>query len=247
MKDNKTFVMKLSQDKKELTSQIDELDRLISNERELKKSYEIYNSKLSKEEKIFSVSHYKLMLEKQRKNKFNQIKEYVKIKTELEEELGFYEEMKIGTRNGSNIENLFIELQLEFIKCFEIKIESAKENKELEDLIYELRYYKFISKSTVKELMDVTELEKKLIKKSYNQKLLTKFSEQDTTNYLILKELFITKIIDLDTIFFLLKYSKGMLTIKIYDGTTDDETKQIELKEKTVLLVKLNKKIKLWA
>ena len=86
----------------------------------------------------------------------------------------------------------------------------------------------------------------KVIKKSYNQKLLTKFSEQDTTNYLILKELFITKIIDLDTIFFLLKYSKGMLTIKIYDGTTDDETKQIELKEKTVLLVKLNKKIKLW-
>ena len=256
MKDNKTFIINLTQEKKNLANEIDELDRLISNEKELKKEYEKYNEKLPKEEKIFSVSHYKLMLEKQRKNKFAQIKdinkkmgprEFVKIKTELEDKIRFYNEININSRAKSNMDSLIIELQKEFIKCFDIKIENANDNKELENLIYELRYYKFISSATIKGLVDVTDLEKKIIKKAYEQKLLTKFSEQESTNYLLLKEIFISKIIDLDTIVYVLKYSKGIITIDIFDGSTDDETKKIELKEKTVLNVKLNKKIKLWA
>ncbi len=76
--------------------------------------------------------------------------------------------------------------------------------------------------------------------------MLTKLSEDEKTNYEILKQIYETKIIDLDTIVYTLKYSKGTLTLNIYDGNTHDETKQIEITEKTELSVKLNKKIKIW-
>ena len=66
------------------------------------------------------------------------------------------------------------------------------------------------------------------------------------TNYEILKQIYETKIIDLDTIVYTLKYSKGTLTLNIYDDNTHDETKQIEITEKTELNVKLNKKIRVW-
>lgn len=61
-----------------------------------------------------------------------------------------------------------------------------------------------------------------------------------------MKQIYETKIIDLDTIVYTLKYSKGTLTLNIYDGNTHDETKQIEITEKTELNVKLNKKIRIW-
>ena len=92
----------------------------------------------------------------------------------------------------------------------------------------------------------MSDVEKQLIKKACEQKVVTRFSETEETNYLILKELFISKIIDLDTIVFLLKYSKGILTLNIVDDATDDETKQIKITEKTELSVRLNKKIKIW-
>ena len=43
----------------------------------------------------------------------------------------------------------------------------------------------------------------------------------------------------------MLKYHKGILTIKIFDANTDDETKQLVLTNKIELNVKLNKKIKI--
>ena len=256
MKNNKTFVENLSKEKKEINKQIEKIDFLLNSENKLKEEYEKTNEKLPNKEKIFSVSHYKLLIEKQRTNKLNEIKEinkkmdpneYVKIKSEYEDKIDFYEEIKLEDKTKNNTERLLKNLQKSFIKCFEIKLQNTNENKEIENLIYELRYYKLISEAVIKDSISVKKLEEKLIKKACEQKILTRFCEEDSTNYLILREVFITKIIDLDTLVFVLKYSKGFITIKIYDGTTDDETKQIELTEKTVLIVKLNKKIKLWA
>ena len=90
------------------------------------------------------------------------------------------------------------------------------------------------------------EIEKKLIKKACEQKMLTKFSEKEETNYQILKHIFTSKIIDLSETVYTLKYTKGTITLNIYDGNTHDETKQIKITEKTELSVKLNKKIKIW-
>ena len=67
MQDNKKYVEELSKTKKDLTKKIKEIDTILSDEKLLKEEYEKRNSKLANKDKIFSVSHLNIMLEKERK------------------------------------------------------------------------------------------------------------------------------------------------------------------------------------
>lgn len=252
MMNNKMFIESLTLEKKEITRKIKKIDELISDEKILREEYKKRNEKLENKDKIFSVSHLKLILEKERNNNLEEIKkinkkmepqEYVKIKQELEEKINFYEDINLDDKTKKNILRLETKLEKIFLKCFELKIENTDENKEIENLIYELRYYNLMLPQVIKTTKNI---ETKLINKACERKVLTKFSQNENTNYMILKELFYSKIIDLDTMVYILKYSKGVLTINIYDDKTHEETRQIEITEKTELNVKLNKKIKIW-
>lgn len=252
MKNNKTFLEELSLQKKEIAKQIKDIDTILNDEKELKKEYEKRNKKLPNKEKIFSVSHLKLMYEKQREKLLKEIKnintkmepeQFIQIKRTMQEKLEFYEHIQIEEMSNKNTVRLLKELEEIFLECILEKIEKANEKSQIEKIIYELRYYKLIPPIVTKK---TDEIEKKLIKKACEQKILTKFSEKEETNYQILKHIFTSKIIDLSETVYTLKYTKGTLTLNIYDGKTHDETKQIQITEKTELSVKLNKKIKIW-
>ena len=134
MSNNKIFIENLSLQKKEITKQIKEIDTILNDEIKLRKEYEKRNSKLPNKEKIFSTSHLKLMLEKQRNNKIEQIKEinkkmepqeYVKIKKQLEEKKNFYEEIHIEEGTKENVLRLQTKLEKKFLECFSKKIERS--------------------------------------------------------------------------------------------------------------------------
>lgn len=252
MKNNKTFIEELSLQKKKITKQIKDIDTILNDEKTLKEQYENTNKKLPNKEKIFSVSHFKLMYEKQREKLLEEIKnintkmepkQFIEIKKSLQKKLEFYEHIQIEEIANENTVRLLKELEEIFLECILEKIEKTNEKNGLEKIIYELRYYKLIPPIVTKE---TDEIERKLIKKACEQKILTKFSEKKETNYQILKQIFTSKIIDLSETIYTLKYTKGILTLNIYDGNTHDETKQIQITEKTELNVKLNKKIKIW-
>lgn len=252
MKNNKTFIEELSLQKKKITKQIKDIDTILNDEKTLKEQYENTNKKLPNKEKIFSVSHFKLMYEKQREKLLEEIKnintkmepeQFIEIKKSLQEKLEFYEHIQIEEIANENTVRLLKELEEIFLECILEKIEKTNEKNGLEKIIYELRYYKLIPPIITKE---TDKIERKLIKKACEQKILTKFSEKEETNYQILKQIFTSKIIDLSETVYTLKYTKGTLTLNIYDGNTHDETKQIQITEKTELNVKLNKKIKIW-
>ena len=252
MKNNKTFLEELSLQKKKITKQIKDIDTILNDEKALKEQYENTNKKLPNKEKIFSVSHFKLMYEKQREKLLKEIKnintkmepeQFIEIKRTMQEKLEFYEHIQIEEMSNKNTVRLLKELEEIFLECILEKIEKANEKSQIEKIIYELRYYKLIPPIVTKE---TGEIERKLIKKVCEQKILTKFSEDEETNYQILKQIFTSKIIDLSETVYTLKYTKGILTLNIYDGNTHDETKQIQITEKTELSVKLNKKIKIW-
>ena len=255
MSDNKTFVENLSKKKKEDTKFIEEIDLLLSNPADLKKEYEERNDKLPNKEKIFSVSHFEIALQKERRDKLKEIKdinklmepnEFVKVKSDLEETYDFYNDISIGELSNENMERLEQEIEKTFLKCFDKKIEDSEGSTNIENLLYELRYYKLLPSRALRGEINFVDIEKKLIKKACENKILTQFSDNDETNYMILKEIFNSRIIDLNTMVFVLKYHKGILTIKIFDANTDDEIKQLVLTEKIELKVKLNKKIKIW-
>lgn len=259
MQDNKKYLEELSKKKKEANIKIKKIDTFLSDEKLLKEEYEKRNSKLPNKEKIFSVSHLRIMLEKERKEKLEQIKKYnkqmepkefVKTKHELEEKIKFFEDISIEEKNKVNEEKQIEILQKEFLKCFEEKIIKSETKKEISDLLYQLRYYEQIPyKENQLNKMEtinnqIQKIEEELIKKACNQKVLVTFSKNKNLNSKLLKLLFTTKIINLENTIYILKYRKGILKIEIYDTTIQEDEKEIEITEKVELQVKLNKKIK---
>ena len=229
--------------------------------KKLKEEYEKRNSKLANKDKIFSVSHLNIMLEKEREKYLNQIKEcnlqmqpkeFVVTKQKLESQKEFYEEIDIKESEKTNEEKQIEELQKYFLKCLEEKIDKAEGKKEITDLIYEIRYYEQLpykqynisKESKIEEY--VTKVEKQIIKKACVEKVLIRFTQEEELNYKILKNQFQSKIIKLENTIYVLKYKKGILKIEIYDTNIEEETKEIEISEKVELNVKLNKKIKIW-
>ena len=261
MQDNKAYVEDLSKKKKELAEKIKNIDTLLSDEKLLKKEYENRNSKLANKDKIFSVSHLSIMLEKEKEKYFKEIKEYnlqmqpkefVETKKVLEEKLKFFEDIDVKENEKTNEEKQIILLQKSFLKCFGEKIKRALTKRDVTDLIYELRYYEQLpyrqynirNEEKIKE--DLKEVEKQIIKKACIEKVLIKFSDEEQLNYNILKNQFQSKIIKLENTIYVLKYKKAILKLEIYDTNIEEETKEIEIKEKVEMHVKLNKKIKIW-
>ncbi len=261
MQDNKVYVEELSRKKKELSERIKNIDTLLSNDKLLRKEYENRNSELANKDKIFSVSHLSIMLEKEKEKYFKEIKEYnlqmqpkefVETKKILEEKLEFFEEIDVKENEKTNEEKQIILLQKFFLKCFEEKIKRALTKKEITNLIYELRYYEQLpyrqynisKEEKIAEYLN--KVEKQVIKKACLEKVLIKFSDEEELNYNILKNQFQSKIIKLENTIYILKYKKGILKLEIYDTNIEEETREIEIKEKVELHVKLNKKIKIW-
>ena len=261
MQDNKAYVEELSKKKKELAERIKNIDTLLSDDKLLREEYENRNSKLANKDKIFSVSHLSIMLEKEKEKYFKEIKEYnlqmqpkefVETKKALEEKLEFFEDIDVKENEKTNEGKQIILLQKSFLRCFEEKIKRALTKKEITNLIYELRYYEQLpyrqyNISKEEKIAEyLKKVEKQVIKKACLEKVLIKFSDEEELNYNILKNQFQSKIIKLENTIYVLKYKKGILKLEIYDTNIEEETKEIEIKEKVELHVKLNKKIKIW-
>lgn len=261
MNNNINYLEEISENKKSITMKIRKIDTLLNNDKLLKEEYEQRNSKLSNKEKIFSVSHLAIMLEKERNeyleqikklNKMMEPKEFVANKQNLEEKSEFFKAINIE-QNKRTEENEQIELlQKEFLNCIEKIIDKAETKKEITDLLYQIRYYKNIpykseNLGNIKSIQEkINILEEKIIQKACKENILNKLSEDRTLNYNILKNLYKSKIINLENTIYILRYNKGILKIEIYDTNIEEEIIELEIKEKVELIVKLNKKIKVF-
>ena len=263
MQNNKIYIEEISKNKRELVNKIKSIDKLLYNEKLLKREYEQRNSKLPNEEKIFSISHLKIILEKERNIYLDNIKElnnqlepskFVDIKEKTRNKCYFFQDIGLHESQKVNEEKQINNLQISFVKCFIEKIKKAENKMQIKDLIYELRYYEclpyqntIVSDLQINELQEkISEAEELLIKKACLSKVLTTFSQEDNINKRIIANQFKTKIINLENINYTLKYHKGILKIEIYDTNIAEEEKMLKITEKVELEVKLNKNIKLW-
>lgn len=260
MKNKKNFLIEITNRKKEIAKQIKKIDNVLNDAEMLKEEYEKINKNLSNKEKIFSPSQYANKLIMQRKeyldeiiniNKIMEPKEFLKIKEERESKKQFFDAWH--TEN-EKIEELpfVVELQIQFLEALKKEVKKAEGKKEIIDIIYKLRYYKFLpyknkTLNEIKELKEkIEQVEKALIKKACENKVIARLSEDDNINYKILKNIFSSKIINLENIIIVLKYNKDILSVEMYDGNIIENTVEVKIKEKTELSVKLKKKIKIF-
>lgn len=261
MLDKEKFVTEITNRKKEILKEIKKIDNALNDTELLKKEYEKTNKNLSNKEKIFSPSQYANNLIITRReyleeinniNKIMEPKEFVRIKEEREKKKEFFDAWNVEDTKKIDEKSFLIQSQILFLDLLKIDIENTEDKNEIINYIYKIRYYRFlpyrdIKISDIKQIKEkLEEVEKFLINKACDKKIISRLSEDDELNYKILKNIFITKIIGLESIIILLKYNKEILSVEIYDGNIMENIVEVKIDKKTELSVKLKKKIKIF-
>lgn len=250
----KELLNQITQEKKEYTKQIEKIDKILNNNELLKQEYYDRNKKLPNKEKIFSVSYLVGILEKERVEYLEKIeecnkiilpKEFVEQKSKLEEETKFLNSISDGTNKKDMIEisKEFIENVISIVK----KIKEENKNK-LISWIYKIRYYRYLSISENEKIKDIQELNEKfeeliklIIKKAQELKIWDTFSENKDIVYQILKEIFDSKIVNLQNINIQCRFEDKNLYVEYYDDTVIESSLKIHIDS-----VKIKKKFKLF-
>ncbi len=241
----KQYLENITKEKKKCLKEIEKIDKYINDDLLLKKEYIKQNEVLPQEERVFSLSDFSEKIENRRIYLQKEIEEltekmkpknYVKEKTKIEKEYNFVNEICVENLK----EEVFI---LEFvklvIKTLNIQIDKTVLKKEFIEEIYILRYLNFSIKEEYKKQLD--KLQKKIITQGCNLKFLTIFSQDVTENYSIYKNIFETKIIDLESTY--IEISKDNI-VKIYDeNSLEKEEKYNKFKD---IIIKYNKRIKIF-
>lgn len=228
MSNKKEYIEKVTQDKKNKRKEIEKIDKYINDDLELKKEYIKQNEKLPQDKRVFSLSDFSEKVLEQR-NKLNQevnrltemLKptNFVKEKNSLERNLNYINELDLETFDNKELVSDFINI---FLKAMEEQILKINTKKEIIEKIYELRYInrfnlngeKLIGKTYKKQIEKV---QKKIITVACNLKAITIFSQDVEENFRIYKNIFETKIIDLESAYIEVDKENN---VKIYDDNS---------------------------
>ncbi|MGN1298697.1 MAG: hypothetical protein ACI4UE_01780 [Candidatus Scatovivens sp.] len=242
--------------KLKLTKAVEKIDIILNDENVLIKEFNKKNKTLDDNKKIKNIKHFKQILEKDRTQFVEKIKQmsnllipknYLKLKEKLE----LYNRVVIEEKG---LEDSVIELQKEFIKLLRHRVNKATINDSLIDIIYQIRYYKniFISEGVmVKDNnilnSEIESLEKKVITLSCKNAILRIFSMDINLNFEIIKNILNTKIIELEQIKVKFDYEKENIKVEVYDKEIFE--KQFNIKysgKKQDLEIRKNKLVSLF-
>lgn len=240
MKHQSEYVIEIAENKRNLLTQIKRIDETLSNQQLLKKEYMEYNSKLPDEKKVFSVSHYEELVQKQRVGILNEIEklnrmlnpnEYVKEKDRLQYEIKFYEEKTDISK-----------LQKEFIKMFEKKIENVTDKREMLDIIYELRYLNYVPNCK----MNLYELEEKAIPKAIKYHVIAPVSNNDSLDYRLLRGIFTSQVMSLENLYIRLSAEENRINVELSDADMLEKRYNVILPEGSNIEIRKSKRTRIF-
>lgn len=251
----KEFISNVSEEKKKCRLEIERIDKVLNDKELIKEEYTNRNKVLPNKEKIFSISYLADILEKERVDYIDQIKEYNKIldprefvkeKERINNELAFLQSIKNDGKETDNKKKA--ELCQEFLKYAKYQIKNITEKENIIEWIYKIRYYRNIPFDNQIALKDVEILEtnfkeviQELVKKAQELKVWDVFTEDNEISYIIIKELLNSKMINFENISIECKYENGKLQVKYLDGDI------LEMENEFVLTnVRIKKKIRLF-
>ena len=256
VKNKEEFIQQKTKEKIDLTEQIRKLDTIINNKSMLEEEYQKRNEVLPLEKKIFSIRILIQILEKERETYLLKIEElnnilkpknFVNYTKELEEKYKYLSILNEEDKSQT-IEKLKIEFQKVFLQAIRLKIKKADTKAELEKIIYDFRYYEMLPYNESVLIKEITELQKLLEKteklildKAIELKIFEKVSEDENTNYIILKNIFKTRIIKLEEAYLKITKEKDQYFVQIFDENIFEE--KVKIQKPKDLNIKLNKKI----
>ena len=133
------------------------------------------------------------------------------------------------------------------------EIEKTEEKEQIIDLIYKYRYYNYLPVNDETNIYQIKELKrylnklvKELIDKAIEQKVINQITKENDRKIDIIERLFLSKIIELEHINMKLTKKNEKFYITIFDEEIEDGKIELKNIEKQDLMIKLNKKTKLF-
>lgn len=264
IQDNESFIEEATKTKRELTKEIKHIDETMNNKELLQKEYEKRNENLELEEKIFSIRILSKMMAEEREEKINKIEQlnklmipqnFVEYKNTLEEKEKYLKLLEIKDYDKA-IEKLLIDMQRTFLQCYLKKLEKIQTKQEITQAIYEYRYYcmlPFDINHTIWQMKpiekEVEKVAKTLIKKAHELKVINSLAKDEELDYMLLKNIFTTRIINLEEVNIKLNKEKDKYFLQLFDDNAVEEKVEINMQgaiDKKVLEIKLNRKTKVF-
>lgn len=247
----KQYIDTITKEKKKCIVESEKIDKYLNNDLLLKKEYIRQNERLPQEERVFSLSDFSDKVQKQKDELFVKIGElskkikpenYILEKNRIEKEFNFYNEIDLERIELNSFVDEFVSLVLKTI----IKnINESTQKKDIIESIYKIRYLNLlkIENTTIgsKYKKQVNKTQKNLITLGCNLKVLTIFSKDVEENYSIYKNIFETRVIDLESMHIEINKDKNII---IYDDEAIERKKTYNSFKD--LIVKYNKKYKIF-
>ena len=252
----KEYVETLGKQKKVIVEKIKKIDNIINNDIKLKEEFIARNELLDMNHRIFSLSDFVEVLEKEREELIKQLNtcskkmeplNYIRNKTEIETKLQLIKEINLKNINNK-IYNIKVKELIELVlKAIKIQIENTEEKETTVKLIYKIRYYSLIyveKDKQIKDIININNIQRFVITKACKQKAITIFSRNIKENYEIIKNILQTDIIELEKMYFKFIQKEDKIILEIYDE--ENIYKTVEFTKIEELNVKQNKKIKVF-
>ncbi len=241
----KIYLKNLTEEKKNLIGKIQEIDEITNNNQLLKQEFVKRNAKLGSTEQIFSLSNLADIMQEEKNELTKKLDvcnekldpvNYSNLKNTAESKLRILDEINLS----EDTRKVFYAKVKEMIKLvaesLKIDADNFQEKEDLIETIYKIRYFKsipIIKNKKIQDVINFSELEKYLITKACNEKVLNTISNDTKENYDITKIIFKTDIIKLEKIQVKLKrITEAVNTIEYYDEENKCTSIDIEQPEK---------------
>lgn len=239
MRDKTTYIYRVSEEKKKMTSKIEKIDIMINDRNKLIKEFNKRNDNLPDDKKIFNISELVRILQLERKKYLKRISElnelvkplnYSKLKNELSEKM----QILNVVNEDKNIRDYLVGFQKEVLKCFAKNLENTDSKEEIIEMLYKIRYCRKLRVTSNEKVEDISTLFaivqkilKGLITKACNNKVFNIFCKDVEYNYLIIEKALNTSIANYEDIDISVRMVDGKLEVTVYDNEIID--RQVEM------------------
>ena len=242
-------VKEISNHKKQLLQELNEIEKVIGQKTRLKAEYEKRNEDAPIDKKIFNIRVFQKQLNNKKQELLKQIEKdnyllnpenYLEEKNKL---VMKKESLQFVNQSKKQIEQLLTEFIENFLECFRVLIDKTKDEEEIVKLIYKFRYFMLLPFNSSKNIKDVKSLnvniadvQKKLVQKAVEKKVIADVPLE------IMKHVFNTRIIKLEDLYYKITSKDEKHFVQLFDQNVSEEKFEITPVEK----MKVNKKIKIF-
>ena len=260
LKKRKEYINYVSKSNAQLIKKVEKLDMVLNDINLIKKEFS--KSVLNNDGKYFCLSDVVDKLENERKKIMGKVEEnnellspkrYLEIQDAYKKRLEMYSQIE-EDKNKINVQNIIIEFQRIFLECIKSKIDKDENKRDLIKMVSEIRYYNNIpfekcKRITLEDGIDnlYTEVTKLLIYALVKERIIDIGFTTKELCYNVLKYIFNTKIMKLDSIILKINFKgKSQIEVEYYDGNTLDHQEIFNIPFEEIVMNRKSRRIKLF-